>query len=78
LTELTEEEREVVESVTRGVLAKLLHEPTVRLKAASGSARGDQLADAIRTLFALPLGIAVERSRQPGARAAAAWEDDVA
>jgi glutamyl-tRNA reductase len=59
VTKLTEQEREVVESVTRGILAKLLHEPTVRLKAASGSARGDQLADAIRTLFALPLDTAV-------------------
>jgi glutamyl-tRNA reductase len=61
LTELTEQERAVVESVTRGILAKLLHEPTVRLKAASGSARGDRLADAVKTLFALPLGAAVER-----------------
>jgi glutamyl-tRNA reductase len=57
---LTEPERAVVELVTRGILAKLLHEPTVRLKAASGSARGDQLADAIRTLFALPPGAAAE------------------
>jgi glutamyl-tRNA reductase len=60
LSELTEQECAVVESVTRGILAKLLHEPTVRLKAASGSARGDQLADAVKTLFALPLGTGVE------------------
>jgi glutamyl-tRNA reductase len=50
---LGERERAVVESVTRGMLGKLLHEPTVRLKAATGSARGDQLADAVRTLFDL-------------------------
>ncbi|HEV7678918.1 MAG TPA: glutamyl-tRNA reductase [Candidatus Dormibacteraeota bacterium] len=61
LTGMTEQERAVVESVTRGILAKLLHEPTVRLKAASGSARGDQLTDAVRTLFALPLGAPAER-----------------
>jgi glutamyl-tRNA reductase len=53
LAGLDERERAAVESVTRGMLAKLLHEPTVRLKAASGSARGDQLTDAVRTLFDL-------------------------
>jgi glutamyl-tRNA reductase len=53
LAGLGERERAAVESVTRGMLAKLLHEPTVRLKAATGSASGDQLADAVRTLFDL-------------------------
>jgi glutamyl-tRNA reductase len=78
LTELTEQERAVVESVTRGILAKLLHEPTVRLKAASGSARGDQLADAVKTLFALPVGAAAEPRRPLGARADAERDDNVA
>jgi glutamyl-tRNA reductase len=53
LAGLGERERAAVELVTRGLLAKLLHEPTVRLKAATGSGHGDQLADAIRTLFDL-------------------------
>jgi glutamyl-tRNA reductase len=53
LANLDEREQAAVEALTRQVLAKLLHEPTVRLKAAAGSARGEQLADALRVLFDL-------------------------
>jgi glutamyl-tRNA reductase len=45
--------RELVEQATRGVVNKLLHEPTVRLKDAAGSSRGEAYADAIAALFAL-------------------------
>ena len=45
--------REAVEAVTQGLVNKLLHEPTVRLKDASGSARGELLADALAELFDL-------------------------
>jgi glutamyl-tRNA reductase len=48
---LDPKQREAVEAVTRGVMAKLLHDPTVRLKEAAGSARGERLADALRDLF---------------------------
>jgi glutamyl-tRNA reductase len=48
---LDPEQREAVEAVTRGVMAKLLHDPTVRLKDAAGTARGERLADALRDLF---------------------------
>jgi glutamyl-tRNA reductase len=44
-------QREAVEAVTRGVLAKLLHDPTVRLKDAAGTVRGERLSDALRELF---------------------------
>jgi glutamyl-tRNA reductase len=50
---LDERQREAVEALTKGILAKLLHEPTVQLKEAAGSARGEQLADAVRLLFDL-------------------------
>ena len=50
---LGEKEREAVEALTRGILAKLLHEPTVRLKDAAGTPRGDRLAESLRTLFDL-------------------------
>jgi glutamyl-tRNA reductase len=53
LEHLDEHDRETVEALTRGILAKLLHEPTVRLKDAAGSPRGDRLADALRDLFDL-------------------------
>ncbi|HSS09358.1 MAG TPA: hypothetical protein VLL25_05710, partial [Acidimicrobiales bacterium] len=53
LSGLDERQRAAVEALTRGLLAKLLHEPTVGLKEAAGSARGEQLAEAVRTLFNL-------------------------
>lgn len=40
-----------VEALTRGIPAKLLHEPTVGLKDAAGTAQGDRLSDAVRDLF---------------------------
>lgn len=46
-------ERDLVEMVTRRVVAKLLHEPTVRLKEAAGSPRGERLTEALRALFDL-------------------------
>jgi glutamyl-tRNA reductase len=46
-------QREAVEAVTRGVLAKLLHDPTVRLKDAAGTPKGERLSDALRELFDL-------------------------
>ncbi|HEX2062961.1 MAG TPA: glutamyl-tRNA reductase [Acidimicrobiales bacterium] len=53
LAELDPRQREAVEALTRGILGKLLHEPTVRLKDAAGSPRGDRLAEALRVLFDL-------------------------
>jgi glutamyl-tRNA reductase len=53
LAGLDERERAAVEGLTRGLLAKLLHEPTVNLKEAAGSARAEQLAEAVRVLFNL-------------------------
>jgi glutamyl-tRNA reductase len=53
LADLSPKERAAVEQLTRGIVNKLLHEPSVRLKDAAGSARGDRLADAVRTLFGL-------------------------
>ena len=46
-------QRDAVEALTRGILAKLLHDPTVRLKDAAGSTRGERLADALTELFDL-------------------------
>jgi len=44
---------EAIEALTRGIVAKLLHEPTVRVKEAAGSGRGELYADALTTLFDL-------------------------
>lgn len=46
-------ERDLLETVTKRVVAKLLHEPTVRVKESAGSPRGERLAEALRTLFDL-------------------------
>jgi glutamyl-tRNA reductase len=53
LAELDDRQREAVEAATRAIVAKLLHEPTVRLKDASGTSRGDRLAESLRDLFDL-------------------------
>jgi glutamyl-tRNA reductase len=53
LADLTPAEREAVEALTKGIVNKLLHEPTVRLKEAAGRARGDRLAESLRDLFDL-------------------------
>lgn len=53
LNSLSEEQREVVESLTRGILAKLLHDPSVRLREAAGTPQGERLSAAVRDLFRL-------------------------
>ena len=50
---LDDRQRRAVEALTHSLLAKLLHEPTVRLKDAAGSAQGERLADSLRELFDL-------------------------
>ena len=54
LASLEPAQREAVEALTRGIVKKLLHEPTVRVKDAAGSARGDYYVDALGALFDLP------------------------
>ncbi|MFT7502963.1 MAG: glutamyl-tRNA reductase [Gammaproteobacteria bacterium] len=50
---LGENERQIVESITKAIVAKLLHEPSVRLKAQAGTPQGDRNAAAVRDLFDL-------------------------
>ena len=44
---------DAVEGLTRGILSKLLHDPSVALKDAAGSPKGDRLIGSLRELFAL-------------------------
>ncbi len=53
LDALTDDQRAVVEELTKGIVAKLLHEPTARLKGAAGEPSGRRLNEALRTLFDL-------------------------
>ena len=51
LSALDEETRNTVDALTHGIINKLLHEPTVRLKEAAGTARGELYSDALASLF---------------------------
>lgn len=53
LAALSPEQAAAVEAVTKRVVAKLLHEPTLAVKQAAGSPRGERLAEALRLLFDL-------------------------
>ena len=53
LGSLDERQRQEVEAVLRDVLAKLAHPPTVALKEAAGTPRGERLVETLRTLFDL-------------------------
>jgi len=63
---LTPEQFEFVDGVTRAILAKLLHEPTVSLKRTAGTSLGDRLAESVRDLF----GLGADASVTPAAAAA--------
>jgi glutamyl-tRNA reductase len=51
--DLDDRQSDAVEALAAGIVGKLLHEPTVRLKDAAGTARGERLAEALRDLFDL-------------------------
>jgi glutamyl-tRNA reductase len=55
LAGLSEREREAVQALAEGIVAKLLHDPIVKLKASSAPGRGDSLALAVAELFGLEL-----------------------
>jgi len=53
LAQMGEEEREVIETITRSIVAKMLHNPSVRLREAAGTPQGERLSAAVRDLFNL-------------------------
>ena len=53
LAGLDDDQRAALQALTKGIVAKLLHAPTVLLKDASGTAKGDRLSEALRDLFDL-------------------------
>ena len=58
LSHLPPEDRAAVEALTRAMLNKLLHAPTVKLREAAGNGRGTTALDTVRYLF--------ELDREPG------------
>jgi glutamyl-tRNA reductase len=53
LASLDESQRDAVEVLTKSIIAKLLHEPSVRLKAQAGTPQGERNAVTMRELFDL-------------------------
>jgi glutamyl-tRNA reductase len=53
LGQLGPEQEAAVERLTRSIVAKLLHDPTVNLKAAAGTTEGEGMAAALQRLFDL-------------------------
>lgn len=53
LRELDAEQLELIEKLTKGVVAKLLHEPSVRLRTQAGTPQGERNAAAVADLFDL-------------------------
>jgi glutamyl-tRNA reductase len=53
LSGLSDREREAVEALARGIVAKLLHDPIVKLKELSAPGTGDSLARGVAELFGL-------------------------
>ena len=53
LADLSPAELDVVESITRGIVNKLLHSPSVTLREAMGTPSGERIAAAVRDLFDL-------------------------
>lgn len=65
MPDLDEAQREAIESLSRALLNKLLHEPTVRLREAAANGRGLAIVDAARYLFGV-----TGRENAPGGGAA--------
>lgn len=53
LADVSESDRDTVEALTKAIVSKLLHEPSVRLKSDAGTPQGDRNAAAVRDLFGL-------------------------
>jgi glutamyl-tRNA reductase len=53
LGELTPAQRDAVEALTKGIVAKLVHQPSVKLKDGAGTPQGERNAAAVRDLFDL-------------------------
>ena len=51
--QLSEADQELVDSITKGLVAKLLHEPSVRLRQQAGSPTGERNAASVADLFDL-------------------------
>lgn len=63
LDHLSESDRAVVEHLSRSLMNKFLHGPTVRLRAAAANGRGLGIVDAVRYLFGLDVASKTDSPR---------------
>ena len=50
---LESDQRESVDALTKAIIAKVMHDPTMKLKESAGTSQGDQLATSVAELFDL-------------------------
>lgn len=67
LSHLPADDRAAIEHFSRSLMNKFLHEPSVRLRAASANGHGLAIVDALRFLFALEPGDAADGAAPPPA-----------
>ncbi|MGI9180440.1 MAG: glutamyl-tRNA reductase [Longimicrobiaceae bacterium] len=72
LRHLAPEDQQAIDALTRSLLNKLLHAPTVRLREAAGNGRGTTILDTVRYLFELDQ----ESSEVPHGSAASPTTED--
>ena len=51
LSSLSTEQRDAVDALSKAVVAKLLHSPSLQLKHSAGTPQGERIAAALRDLF---------------------------
>jgi glutamyl-tRNA reductase len=51
LSGLSAEQRDAVDALSKAVVAKLLHSPSLQLKHSAGTPQGERIAAALRDLF---------------------------
>jgi glutamyl-tRNA reductase len=73
---LSAEDREAIEQLSRALMNKFLHEPSVRLKAAAANGRGLAIVDAARYLFGVGHDAAGAEITPPDERAAGAADSE--
>ncbi len=66
LSGLDDRQRDAVEALSHGIVAKLLHRPSVRLGELAGTVRGDRIVEALRDLYAMDDDGAEGTAHAPG------------
>jgi glutamyl-tRNA reductase len=77
LGHLSPEDQQAIDALTRSLLNKILHMPTVRLREAVGNGRGTTVLDALRYLFELDPAAGTDAEVGPDNGAAAQLRRDV-